>query len=84
MKKKLDYQNVSKIGLVARLNTDLKSEILTLKKIFDERGIELLLDKECAKNVNLQGYERDELFEKSDFIIALGGDGTLISLCSGF
>lgn len=81
MKKKLDYQNVSKIGLVARLNTDLKSEILTLKKIFDERGIELLLDKECAKNVNLQGYERDELFEKSDFIIALGGDGTLISLC---
>ena len=81
MKKKLDYQNISKIGLVARLNTDLSSEILALKQIFDERGIALLVDKECAKSVDLQGYERDELFKQSDFIIALGGDGTLISLC---
>ena len=81
MKKKLDYQNISKIGLVARLNTDLSSEILALKAIFDERGITLLVDKECAKSVNLQGYERDELLKQSDFIIALGGDGTLISLC---
>lgn len=81
MKKKLNYQNISKIGLVARFNTDLSSEILALKSIFDERGIALLLDKECAKSVNLQGYERDELFKQSDFIIALGGDGTVISLC---
>lgn len=81
MKKKLDYQNINKIGLVARFNTDLSSEILALKSIFDERGIALLLDKECAKSVNLQGYERDELFKQSDFIIALGGDGTVISLC---
>lgn len=81
MKKKLDYQNISKIGLVTRFNTDLSGEILALKRIFDERGIALLLEKECAKSVNLQGYERDELFEKSDFIIALGGDGTVISLC---
>ena len=66
---------------MARLNTDLSSEILALKAIFDERGIALLLDKECAKSMNLQGYERDELFKQSDFIIALGGDGTLISLC---
>lgn len=81
MKKKLDYQNISKIGLVARFNTDLSSEILALKSIFDERGIALLLEKECAKSVNLQGYEQDELFKQSDFIIALGGDGTVISLC---
>lgn len=81
MKKKLDYQNISKIGLVARFNTDLSSEILALKSIFDERGIALLLEKECAKSVNLQGYEQDELFGQSDFIIALGGDGTVISLC---
>lgn len=81
MKKKLDYQNISKIGLVARFNTDLSDEILALKVIFDERNIALLVDKECAKSVNLQGYERDELFKQSDFIIALGGDGTLISLC---
>ena len=168
MKKMIDYENVRKIGLVARLNTDLSSDILTLKRIFDKRNIELLLEKSCVKSLNLgdngvnlkaqnsnsstksvnlskinsraksanssfdnvnfsgqnaqisqitstqksvnlkaksqnskiatpnsnttkenphinslnfQGFELDELFTKCDFIISLGGDGTLISLC---
>lgn len=106
MKKMIDYKNVRKIGLVARLNTDLSSDILTLKRIFDKRNIELLLEKNCVKSLNLgdngvnlktkttensqflntktthfQGFELDELFAKCDFIISLGGDGTLISLC---
>lgn len=81
MKKELDYKNITKIGLVARLNTDLSADILTLKSIFDERNISLLLDKNSAKSLNLQGFELDELFKQSDFIIALGGDGTVISLC---
>lgn len=81
MKKELAYKNITKIGLVARLNTDLSADILTLKSIFDERNISLLLDKHSAKSLNLQGFEIDELFKQSDFIIALGGDGTVISLC---
>ena len=186
MKKMIDYKNVRKIGLVARLNTDLSNDILTLKRIFDKRGIELLLEKNCVKSLNLgdngvnlkaqnsnsspksvilseinskakslnssqstqnsrakplnlnnqalnskaksvnssfdnvnfsgqnaqnsqitstqksvnlkskttensqipntqtthfQGFELDELFTRCDFIISLGGDGTLISLC---
>ena len=120
MKKMIDYKNVRKIGLVARLNTDLSGDILTLKRIFDKRNIELLLEKNCVKSLNLgdngvnlktqnsnssiksvnfseqnsknsqipntqtphfQGFELDELFTKCDFIISLGGDGTLISLC---
>lgn len=81
MKSMIDYKNVHKIGLVSRLNTDLKSDILKLKTIFDKRQIELLLAKDCAKSFDLKSYELDELFEKSDFIISLGGDGTLISLC---
>ncbi len=81
MKKELAYKNVTKIGLVARLNTDLSADILALKNIFDERNISLLLDKNSAKSLNLQGFELDELFKQSDFIIALGGDGTVISLC---
>ncbi len=179
MKKLIDYKNICKIGLVARLNTDLGNDILTLKRIFDERGIELLLEKNCVERLNssgisanssyeslnssdinanskcesvnlktqnadsnsqslnssinskyqsqnssqstknlgdknskaqnsanakensntkalnlntktqnsspnplnLQGFELDELFTKCDFIISLGGDGTLISLC---
>ena len=123
MKTLIDYKNIRKIGLVARLGADLSGDILVLKKIFDKRGIELLLEIECAKSVNLslqnaensqnlpqnlqisssaaqnsrpktknsqnlstqtphfKGFSLDELFANSDFIISLGGDGTLISLC---
>lgn len=81
MKKAINYKNIQKIGLVARLNTNLNAEILELKQIFDERNIELLLDKNCAKSFDLKGFELDELFKECDFIIALGGDGTVISLC---
>ncbi len=95
MKTLIDYKNIRKIGLVARLGADLSGDILMLKKIFDKRGIELLLENECLQSLksnashknsqsqilNLAAYELDELFAKCDFIISLGGDGTLISLC---
>lgn len=81
MKNVFDYKRISKIGLVARFNTDLSKDILELKQIFNERGITLLLETKCAKSLHLQGLELDELLKKSDLIIALGGDGTVISLC---
>lgn len=89
MKELIDYKNIRKIGLVARLNTDLSSEILILQNIFNKRGIELLLEKNCIlssneinkKKLACLGFELDELFQSCDFIISLGGDGTLISLC---
>ncbi len=95
MKTLIDYKNIRKIGLVARLGADLSGDILLLKKIFEKRGIELLLEKNCLQSLktnashknsqsqilNLAAYELDELFANSDFIISLGGDGTLISLC---
>ena len=51
MKSMIDYKNVHKIGLVSRLNTDLKSDILKLKTIFDKRQIELLLAKAIADTI---------------------------------
>lgn len=43
--------------------------------------MELLLYKESSEIVKLPKYDLDTLFELSDFVISLGGDGTLISLC---
>ncbi len=81
MKINFDYKNIRKIGLVTRRNINLKAEILELKKILDEKNIELILAKNSAKGLNLKELEQDTLFKQSDFIISLGGDGTLISLC---
>lgn len=42
MKINFDYKNIRKIGLVTRRNINLKAEILELKKILDEKNIELI------------------------------------------
>ncbi|HEB9327781.1 TPA: NAD(+) kinase [Campylobacter coli] len=81
MQNKIDYKNIKKIGIAARPNSNLDKEILTLKEILEKKGVELLLYKESSKTVNLLKYDLDKLFELSDFVISLGGDGTLISLC---
>ena len=78
----MDYKNINKIGLISRINTDLNKDILKLKNILNEKNIELLLLKENAKSLNITGLNINELFKQSDFVISLGGDGTLISLCN--
>lgn len=81
MQNKLDYKNIKKIGLVARPNVSLDKEILRLQSILSIYKVELVLFKESSKNLALPKYELDDLFKISDFVISLGGDGTLISLC---
>lgn len=39
------------------------------------------ISAKTLKKLDLKGFSLDELFKKCDFIISLGGDGTLISLC---
>ncbi|WP_144673661.1 NAD(+) kinase [Campylobacter jejuni] len=81
MQNKIDYKNIKKIGLVARPNVGLDKEILKLQSILSIYKVELVLFKESSKTLDLPKYGLDDLFKISDFVISLGGDGTLISLC---
>ncbi|EDP6880308.1 NAD(+) kinase [Campylobacter lari] len=73
MKKCINIEKIQKIGLFCRLNTNLNEQIAFLKTIFLQKNIELvLLDQ---KKNNLKDLQ------KLDFLISLGGDGTLLSLC---
>lgn len=81
MQNKLNYKKIRKIGLVTRPDSNLDKEILILKEILDTKNVELLLFKETSKVLEIAKFELDKLFKESDFIISLGGDGTLISLC---
>ena len=60
---------------------DIKDTYLDIKKIFENNGITVLLELNSAKTLNINnGIEFDSLCEKSDFLVTLGGDGTLISV----
>jgi len=60
---------------------ELKDTFFKIKKIFENKNIEVLLDAFSAKAIGLRGIDFDEMCSLVDFIVVLGGDGTLISVC---
>ena len=79
-----DLQPIEKVecvGLVVRPNSpQLKPYYLKLKEKFDSFGIELIVSKRSANYLGCEGVDEEILFERVDFVVSIGGDGTLISL----
>jgi NAD+ kinase len=59
---------------------EIKNEFLKIKEIFEKYNIEVLLDSISARSIGLRGVDFEVLCKSVDFIVALGGDGTLISV----
>jgi NAD+ kinase len=51
-----------------------------IKIQFEAKGISVLLAKQSADMIGVKGIEFDKMCSKSDFLVSLGGDGTLLSL----
>lgn len=77
----LDYKSVKFVGLIAKKTPDLNRNFKILTEILKSYGVEILLELGCAKALNLSGFELKNLAQRSDFLICLGGDGTIISTC---
>ena len=61
--------------------SDIKDIYLDIKNIFENFNIKVLLELNSANQLSIpNGIEFDELCKKSDFLVTLGGDGTLISV----
>ncbi len=51
-----------------------------IKSQFEAQGISVILAKGSAEMIGLKGLDFDEMCDKADFLVSLGGDGTLLSL----
>ncbi len=51
-----------------------------IKKSFEKEGIKTYLDLASAQMIKAKGMPFDELCERSDILVSVGGDGTLISV----
>lgn len=70
------------VGLVTKPHdTSLKPYVHSIQEALQKRGASLLIDDVSAKTLSMSGVPFGQMCEESDFIISLGGDGTLISVC---
>jgi NAD+ kinase len=51
-----------------------------IKGQFEAKGIRVLLSQHSAEMIGCEGIAFDEMCKTSDFLVSLGGDGTLLSL----
>lgn len=79
-KKLLDSKKTA--GFILKPNAStIKSTYFEIKEIFKKYDIEVLLESNSAHALDIEGGIRfEELCQKSDFLVTLGGDGTLISV----
>lgn len=82
LKKSLNLlENVKSAGVILKPSSpELKKDYMKIKTIFNDMGIETHLEYNSAKMIDLEGYSLNSLCKKVDFLVSVGGDGTLLSV----
>ena len=74
-------EKIKTIGIVLRPDTpEIKDYYEDVKKFLESKNIEPLLDLKSANMIKESGINFKYMCQKSDILLSLGGDGTLISL----
>jgi len=71
---------IKKIGIVANNEKEkIADHVRSLKKWLEEKGVKVFLEMEISKKVSLSGgLSWNELARKSELVVVLGGDGTML------
>ena len=76
-----DIKDFKVAGFMLRPDSpEIKDLFLEIKNKFEKYGYEVLLDNISARMIGLDGIDFDEMCKRSDFLVSLGGDGTILSL----
>jgi len=74
-------RQIKKAGFVLRPNApEIKTLYGQIKSQFEAKGIAVSLSERSAEMIGEDGVPFDVLCQESDFLVSLGGDGTLLSL----
>lgn len=59
---------------------EIKTLFQRIKLQFEAKGIEVVMAERSAEMIDVRGLPFDEMCAQADFLVSLGGDGTLLSL----
>jgi NAD+ kinase len=71
--------NKQNAGFIVKPNFQDIQNLQHILNSFKKHNIKVLFEKTSASYINTKGYDFDSVCEKSDFLVSIGGDGTLIS-----
>ncbi|MGA9045934.1 NAD(+)/NADH kinase [Sulfuricurvum sp.] len=72
--------NIKRVGMILRPSTpELKEMFFEAKRIFESCQIEVIIDNISGGMIDVMGQPFDMMCQNSDFLVTIGGDGTLIS-----
>lgn len=68
-------------GFILKPETpEIKPLYEKIKAQFEAKGLRVILSEKSAKMIGLEGLTFDKMCDEADFLVSLGGDGTLLSL----
>lgn len=74
-------EKIESIGVVLRPQSpNLKEAYLKIEKLFKKKSIDVLLEENSASMIEKSGVGFETLCKNVDFLISVGGDGTLIGV----
>ena len=74
-------ESTNKAGIILRPSSpELEKVFFNIKSIFEKNNISVFLEDNSANMINQKGLQLDELCNKVDFLVSVGGDGTLLSV----
>ena len=70
-----------RVALVGKRTSEIASSLKTLREFLQDRGCEVILERETAQSVGDGGAsaEFDEIGRSADLAIVIGGDGTMLA-----
>jgi NAD+ kinase len=71
---------IKRIGIVANIEKEnIAGHVKSLKKWLEEKGVKVFLEMEISEKIHLAGgLKWKELAQKSELVVVLGGDGTML------
>ncbi len=74
-------QQIQKAGFILKPDDpEISTLFERIRAQFEKRGITVLLAEQSAKMIGVEGITFEKMCQESDFLVSLGGDGTLLSL----
>ncbi len=74
-------KNIKRAGFTLKPEApEIKELYHTIKSQFESRGISVSLSEKSARMIGEKGLPFRKICKESDFLVSLGGDGTLLSL----